>query len=148
MTRTFTGRHMAAIMVGGFGLVVAVNFGMAFVAVSTFGGVTVENSYVASQEFNDWLDHAASDQALGWSATLARDEAGRVVATTREVPMGAQVEAIARHPLGRLPDRTLTLLPQGDGVFVSTAALPATRWKVRLSISADGNVWRSESDLR
>ena len=39
------------------------------------------------------------------------------------------------------------LLPRGDGVFVSTAALPATRWTVRLSIAADGKIWRSESDL-
>jgi nitrogen fixation protein FixH len=148
MIRTFTGWHMATIMVGGFGLVVAVNFGMAFVAISTFGGVTVENSYVASQQFNDWLDDAASDRALGWSARLTRDEAGRVVATTREVPVGARVEAVARHPLGRLPDRTLTFLPQGGGVFTSPEALPATRWTVRLAIAADGKVWRSESDLR
>lgn len=148
MTRTFTGWHMTAILVGGFGPVIAVNFAMAWFAVSTFGGVTVENSYVASQQFNGWLDHAASEKALGWSAKLARDPAGRLVATTRDVPAGARVEAVARHPLGRLPDRTLHLLPRGGGVFTSSEKLPATRWTVRLEIDADGKVWRSESDVR
>lgn len=147
MSRPFTGWHMTGILVGGFGLVIAVNFAMAWLAISTFGGVTVENSYVASQQFNKWLDHAASEKALGWSATLARDQAGRLVATTKEVPVGARVEAVARHPLGRLPDRTLHLLPRGGGVFVSTEALPATRWIVRVEISANGRLWRSESNV-
>jgi len=148
MIRPFTGWHITAILVGGFGLVVAVNFSMAYLATSTFGGVTVENSYVASQEFNRWLDRAASEKALGWSATLARNPAGRLVATTKEVPVGARVEAVARHPLGRLPDRTLRLLPRGEGVFVSTEVLPASRWTVRLEIVADEQVWRRESDIR
>ena len=148
MTQPFTGWHMTAILVGGFGLVIAVNLAMAYLATSTFGGVTVENSYVASQEFNGWLDSAASEKALGWSAALARDPAGRLVAKTQGVPAGARVEAVARHPLGRLPNRILRLMPRGDGVFVSTAPLPFTRWTVRLEIVSGGKVWRSESDVR
>jgi nitrogen fixation protein FixH len=148
MRPTFTGWHMTGILVGGFGIVVVVNFAMAYAASSTFGGVTVENSYVASQKFNRWLDDAASEKALGWSASLVRDPRGRLVATTSQVPPDAQVEAVARHPLGRLPDRTLRLLPRGDGVFVSTETLPATRWTVRLAITSDRNVWRSEGDVR
>ena len=45
--RPFTGRHMAAIMVAFFGVVIAVNVYMARLATSTFTGVVVENSYVA-----------------------------------------------------------------------------------------------------
>jgi hypothetical protein len=56
--RPFTGRHMAMIMIAFFGVVIAVNVLMARFAVSTFGGVVVENSYVASQHFNRWLDEA------------------------------------------------------------------------------------------
>lgn len=34
--REFTGKHMLALFVGGFGIIISVNFGMAYMAVSTF----------------------------------------------------------------------------------------------------------------
>ncbi|MFP5454579.1 MAG: FixH family protein, partial [Alphaproteobacteria bacterium] len=55
MRRGFTGRHMAASMVGFFTVVIAVNVTMATVASHSFGGTVVDNSYVASQRFNRWL---------------------------------------------------------------------------------------------
>ena len=61
MSRPFTGRHMAMILVAFFGVVIVVNLIMARYASSTFGGIVVENSYVASQEFNKWLDEAETD---------------------------------------------------------------------------------------
>ncbi len=48
----FTGYHMAAIMVSFFGVVIAVNFTMAWYATSSWSGLVVENTYVASQQFN------------------------------------------------------------------------------------------------
>ena len=78
--RPFTGRHMAMIMIAFFGVVIAVNVLMARFAVSTFGGVVVENSYVASQHFNRWLDEARVEGALGWKAVLSRTADGRVIA--------------------------------------------------------------------
>ena len=64
MKREFTGKHSAAIIVSGFAIIIAVNLFMATLAVRGFGGVIVENSYVASQEFNDWLDAAEEQKAL------------------------------------------------------------------------------------
>ena len=60
-TGPFTGRHITMILVAFFGVVIAVNLVMAHYASSTFGGVVVENSYVASQEYNQWLHEAAQD---------------------------------------------------------------------------------------
>jgi nitrogen fixation protein FixH len=56
---------MAAIMVAFFAVVIAVNVYMARLASSTFTGVVVENSYVASQHFNRWLDEARAEERLG-----------------------------------------------------------------------------------
>jgi nitrogen fixation protein FixH len=53
--RRFTGRHMTGILVAFFGVVMTVNFTMAYVAISGFGGTVVDNSYVASQNYNRWL---------------------------------------------------------------------------------------------
>ena len=105
--RIFTGWHMATILVAFFGIVIAVNLVNARYAGATFGGVVVENSYVASQQFNDWLDEAKTENALGWDAVTTWRPDGRLVVALRGVPTGAAVKGVARHPLGRMPDRAL-----------------------------------------
>lgn len=145
----FTGRHMTIIIVAFFGVVIAVNLLMARLASSTFGGVTVENSYVASQQFNRWLDEADAQRELGWKAAIARREDGRVSVTLTGVPEGpVSLEGTARHPVGREPDRALQFAASGDGQFVSTSALPEGRWRLRIAAQANGREWRTEEDLR
>lgn len=148
MSREFTGRHMATILVLGFGVVIAVNLTMARFAISTFGGVVVENSYVASQHFNRWLDEAHRAQALGWTVGIKRDGLNKVHIVTNGVPSGAEISATARHPLGRLPDQNLTFVAAGDGNFESTMALPPGRWILRVEIKVGEQLWRSEQELR
>jgi len=148
MIRPFTGRHAAIILVGFFGTVAAVNFTMASFATTTFGGVVVENSYVAGQAYNGWLRQAEAQRALGWDAITAWRPDGRLAVTLQGVPEGASVNAVARHPLGRQPDHVLTFAPNGDHRFLSHEALPQGRWTLRLIVEAEGKEWRREEDLR
>lgn len=148
--RPFTGRHMAAIMVGFFAVVIAVNLFMAREASATFGGVVVENSYVASQRFNRWLGEAEAGQALGWKVDLARRGDDRITVSLHGVDAGSiAVSAVARHPLGRQADVALRMLPDGMGSFVSTEPLPAGRWRLRVEVGTDGGKhWRSEGEVQ
>ena len=148
MNRTFTGRHMTMILVAFFGVVITVNFTMASYAVGTFGGVVVENSYVASQDFNRWLDEAKAEKALGWDAVTTWRPDGRIVVALKGAPAGAALKVVARHPLGRLPDRALSLDRLDNGQFLSRQALPDGRWDVRLVVAAEGHVWRREDHLQ
>lgn len=66
MARELTGRHVLAITLAAFGVIIAVNMVMAVKAVSTFPGLETPNSYVASQRFD--RDRAAQ-AALGWTVT-------------------------------------------------------------------------------
>ncbi|QZP07174.1 FixH family protein [Caenibius sp. WL] len=147
MNRPFTGRHMAMILIVFFGIVFAVNFLMARLATSTFGGIVVENTYVASQEFNGWLDQAERQRALGWTATVARDEDNRLAIQLDNAPQYTVVTAEARHPLGQAPNRHLTFSPKGDGRFLSQQALPAGRWIVRITAQSGETVWRIEENV-
>ena len=144
MKRTFDGRKMSAILVAGFGVVVSVNLYAAVVAKQTFGGIVVENSYVASQKYNGWLKQAAEERALGWSAVPRRLPDGRIALELSGVPADATITGEARHPLGRQPDVALDF---GAGT-VSSGALPPGRWILRLAVRADGKLFRAESDIR
>jgi len=145
--KTFNGYHMTTILVAFFGVVMTVNFVMARYAISTFGGVVVENSYVASQEFNGWLDEARAERALGWQAKVGRDESGHVTANFTGAPDNLAVSAEARHPLGRLPDSMLTFVALGGGRYVSREVLPAGRWTIRLAARDADHTWRIEEHL-
>ena len=148
MTGKFTGRHMTAILVAFFAVVVAVNFTMARYASSTFGGIVVENSYVASQHFNRWLGEARTEDRLGWEAVTAWRPDGRLAVTVGRAPPDVAVQAIARHPLGTLPDRALAFERTGPGRFLSRQALPAGRWELRLTLTSKGRTWRREEALQ
>jgi len=148
MRREFTGRHMAAILVAGFGVVIAVNLLMATLAVRGFGGVVVDNSYVASQNFNRWLREAARQDALGWSAGIGRGGDGRLLVTTGGVPEGAAVSAEARRPLGPAEARAIAFRRVAPGRFLSREPLPPGRWILRLAISAHGRRWVVEERLQ
>lgn len=144
MKKQFTGWHFTAIMVGGFSIVVAVNLLMASQAVSSFGGVVVENSYVASQKYNTWLEQARAEDQLGWNATVTRDGSGLLLVETEGAPADATAQVELRHPLGREEVIEWQLVPQGDGRFLSADRLPEGRWLVRLTLAAGDNVRKFE----
>ena len=132
---------MAIIVVAFFGVVIAVNLLMATLAVRTFGGTVVDNSYVASQRFNGWLNEAREQSRLNWTARTSTDGSGRLV-TALAGPagplVGASVEAHLTHPLGRQPERLLALAPVAPGSYRTQQAVSDGRWNVRLIVRRDG----------
>ena len=144
----FTGKHMLAIMVGGFSIVAAVNFYMASRAVGGFHGIVVENSYVASQKFNDWQAEAEAMRALGWKAQASRAADGSVIVTSEGLPEGAVVSARQRRPIGEQEFAQLSFTQMGDGLFQSNETVSGGRWTVRLFIEAGGKSWAEESVLK
>lgn len=142
----FTGRHMTLVMIGFFGVVIAVNVTMATLASGSFGGTVVDNSYVASQRFNGWLAAARAQRRLGWRAAIAVD-ATRHVLVRGQLPTGAVPTGVARHPLGRVPDQALAFVATGDGGWRSLAALPAGRFRVRIAVAATGTSLAFAADV-
>ena len=146
--RRFTGWHMTGILVAFFAVVIAVNMLMATLAVRSFGGVVVDNSYVASQKFNGWLEAARAQEAQGWRETIAIDAQRRVqvsLADAAGAPLnGVAVTATAAHPLGRAPDIALSFREVAPGRYSADRTLPAGRW--RLSLTAADHHFVHEID--
>jgi nitrogen fixation protein FixH len=141
---------MWMVMLGFFGLIIAVNFGMAWVASRTFGGSIVDNSYVASQEFNGWLRAARTQAKLGWTSAMHVDGDRHVVLAVQSGggAGGFAATGTAHHPLGMAPDVPLVFAAADDGRLHSAAALPAGRWQVRITVTRDGQVMKLAETLQ
>ena len=137
MTRRFTGFHMAAILVGFFGVVITVNMVMAVLATRTFGGTVVDNSYVASQQFNHWLADARRQEGSGLAARFDLDGSRRLVLTIAEgqAKSASLPQGYAEHPLGRAADVPLRFAAIGHDRYRSDVPIPNGRWIVHLSLA-------------
>jgi nitrogen fixation protein FixH len=127
----FTGRHMLILVLSFFAVIIAVNVTMAMYARSSWTGLVVENSYVASQHFNRQAALGRAQAALGWTGRLTVEN-GRVRYALADAsgspvrPTG--VTAIFRHPAYEAADMRLVLAWRADGSFASDTGLPDGAW--------------------
>lgn len=147
MPRELTGRHVLAITLSAFGVVIAVNLWMAVMAVGSFPGLEVPNSYVASQQFD--RDRAAQD-ALGWTVTPAYDGRQLTLAVTAAEAGPASLErltATVGRPTHARADQTAALA--FDGVlFRAPLTLEPGLWIVQVeAFAADGTRFRQRLSL-
>jgi nitrogen fixation protein FixH len=139
MTREFTGRHMAMISVAFFTVVIGVNVVMATLAERTFSGTVVENGYVASQHFNRWLAEAAHQTKAGWSLKVESQGPRPIFELNgRESAAAIKMTAVAMHPLGLVADTPVSFEPLGHGRFQAVKPLPSGRWRMRITVRAQG----------
>lgn len=134
-----------------FGVVLAANGIMLYIAMSSFTGLQTEGHYRKGLEYNRVLDAARAQDALGWTVSTsfepAGDGGGKLVAraTDRDgAPLtGARATARLLRPTQSGYDVDVTLDPRGDGVYDTNIRLPLTgQWEVRIRIGHDANVYR------
>ena len=70
----FTGWHMLTVMCLFFAVIIAVNVTMAVFAGSSWSGLIVKNTYVASQTFNEDVDRVKKMKAKGFAAAVKRED--------------------------------------------------------------------------
>ena len=91
---TLTGKHVLAITVSAFAVIIGVNLTLATKAVSTFPGLEVKNSYVASQSFEARRD---AQERLGWEVAAELKDGRlfvRFTGTEGAVAIPAEVSAL------------------------------------------------------
>nr|WP_255696849.1 FixH family protein [Sandaracinobacteroides sayramensis] len=149
MNGGFTGRHALMVIGGGFTIVIAVNLTLAVLATRSHPGMVVENSYVASQNFNQWLEAGRAQKALGWTVE-ARAEKGLIVvdaASALQKPLtGLTGEVTVTHPLGAEPARTLALEEMGDGRYAA-GPLPRGQWIAEIRLNRGGQPYYLKTRL-
>ncbi|MBD3764317.1 MAG: FixH family protein [Rhodobacterales bacterium] len=144
-----TGRKVLLITVTAFGVIIAVNVTMAVQAVSTFPGLEVKNSYVASQSFD--ADRAAQ-LALGWTLSRDYDPATGVLRLTfadaggQPAPVADLSVLVGRATVAS--DDRRPVFARDGGAFVTPLNLPPGKWLLQVEARApDGTPFRQRLDL-
>tara|TARA_R110000824_G_scaffold211072_5_gene397056 strand:- start:7197 stop:7673 length:477 start_codon:yes stop_codon:yes gene_type:complete len=149
--KKFTGYHAAAMIVAFFAVVVVVNLVMAQFALSTFSGTVVDNSYVASQKYNKWLEQARDQKEYGWtvSPALRKADKASITITTADgtALQEATVTGIAEHPIGQSDPFEISFTQAGTGEYQSVQTLPEGRWKLKIVITRDDKSMRVVQDI-
>jgi nitrogen fixation protein FixH len=134
--REFTGRHALMVFGGAFGLIISVNLILAYSAVSTFPGLEVKNSYVASQQFNE---RKAAQEALGWTVR-ADASAGQVVLRITDVAGNPVRVGGLEAVVGRATHVADDIRPEFifDGAaYVAPIDLAGGNWNIRMTAVAE-----------
>ncbi|MCC7425661.1 MAG: FixH family protein [Alphaproteobacteria bacterium] len=132
----------------GMVIVFIVNGIMAWLAITTWSGLAVEQAYDRGRGYNHVIAEAERQQALGWQLALALDAAeggaarptgtARLTLTAHDrngAPMDTLVvTGTLRRPVERMADLPVTFQPIGQGRYRAEIALPKTGlWDARLT---------------
>lgn len=136
MKRELTGKHILGIALGAFAIVASVNFFMAYNALNTFPGLEVQNSYVASQEFDELR---TAQEALQWSVRASHEDGILTLSITDQD--GAPVRVSELDALvGRATHQQEDVQPEFrfDGTeYFASVPLADGNWNIRMSALAD-----------
>ena len=144
-----TGRQVFGFTVGAFAIIIAVNVYMAYSAVSTFPGVEVPNSYVASQNFEAARD---AQDALGW--TLTQDyRPGTGLRLTFTDAQGAPVQVndlsvLVGRTTSTAQDQRPSFAREAGGAYTAPLTLAPGKWMLHVvAKAADGTAFKQRLDL-
>lgn len=150
--RQITGRMVLFGFIAFFGVIAAVNGVFMYLALSTWPGLTTEDAYKKGIAYNQTLDAAKLQLALGWQSAVALDATGKLVVsmTGRDgAPLtGAAVEASLSRPLGDETVAKMTLSETAPGQYAASFAAPQPgRWKADISVRRDDNTYQMRHEV-
>ncbi|MGK7864795.1 FixH family protein [Falsiroseomonas sp. E2-1-a4] len=133
-------RWIPWVFVGGMLLVVVVNGGLIYAALSSFTGLTTGKAFDRGRTYNQVIQEAARQEALGWQARVTF-QAGAVsvaVVDRQGQPVAGVLEGHLQRPLDgtQVP---LAFRQGGAGRFVAPAEPPLPgQWEARLVLRGAG----------
>ena len=147
-TRHRPGWYIPWILVAGFGVVLAVNLAMIWIAMSTWTGISTNRAYDKGTTYNRNLDAAERQAALGWRASIVTAQAAGLAGTISVHLVDAQnrpiervdVQADFERPTHQGYDFGLALERTGPGTYAARFTAPlAGLWDVRVIATRGGD---------
>lgn len=130
-------------IVGSLFVVIVVNGGLIYWALSTFPGQAGNDGFDLSNHYDQVIAAAQQQARLGWSVKVAVDPAKHAELLLTDhagTPLtGAQLNVSAERPLGPTETTMLPFREVGQGRYVAVASLPEIgQWDLLLTVTAAG----------
>lgn len=145
MTFELKGRHVLAVLLGFFGVTIAVNAAFVTYALKTFSGEDVPRPYMQGLAYNQTLSARSAQAKLGWHAVIdVESGAGGAVAINVALtdrggnPLdGLAVSVVLRRPTNAALDRSVDLAATAKGHYIAkVAALASGQWDMTARTTA------------
>ncbi len=140
------GKHVLYILLGFFGVMVAVNGVFVFFALTSFSGLSVQDSYKRGLNYNIEIKSAEYQSARGWKVDLGVDALGgnRVLISLKLKDKNgkniSRLGAVAtlHRPLGAIKDISQTML-KSKGSFETEFEVDTTgQWDLVIEVAGGG----------
>ena len=148
VSKGFTGGHMLLTTCCFFGVVIAVNVTMAWLASSSWSGLVVENTYVASQQFNEKAAAIRAMNATGVKGRASMKDGVFIYQLRNRDGSTASADEVSAHfrrPVGDHEDFEDELNKVDEGRFEAHRHVPAGDWIVELVTRREGAVVMHEA---
>jgi nitrogen fixation protein FixH len=148
--KPFTGRKMLMVMLAFFGVVIGVNFTMAYFALRDFRGVIVDSGYVASQDFNADRALLEAQAARGWRIETRHVGGAPLISFNRAdgTPItGLRLSGQALRSGDGRADLALTLVETAPGLYAANEALAPGNWRLSVVAEGEGDRYSTVLDL-
>ena len=155
--RRIDGRHVLAMVLGFFAVVLVANGVFLALALGTFGGLVTDQPYLRGLRYNEVLAAAETQDALGWQVELDVTELDReslAVSTRFTDPNGDRLNDLAvivelRRPTHDGLDQKVRLTALAQGRFDGVIPVPLRgQWQLHLCATRKGTtVYRREQRL-
>jgi len=128
----------------GMGVVISVNMGMVYAALSTFPGIAGSDGFDLSNHYDKVLSRVKQRDDLGWRLTVAATPEGRPVieltGPAGNALAGARVMATAERPVGDAHTTPVTFIETVPGHYAGQATLDEKgQWDIAITASAGGH---------
>lgn len=150
-----TGWHFLTIMLCFFGVIITVNMVFVTSALNAFSGLVVPNSYVASQHYNEKIEQADRQKALGWKLDLLIDLNGVdfILLDKNQAPVEKMLVTLNLRSTNNDDNDVSLLLNEGDaghytGKLPTDVTTPQASYFIELDILRDNQLFYHYEETR
>ena len=146
--KELAGRHVLYALIGFFGVMLLANGIFLYLAVTTFTGLDNPNAYQEGVSYNDRIEAADRQAALGWSHKLTLTKAGRMELSISDKAgdaiSGLKISGTIARPATDRFTQELTFKEVGLGLYAAPVSnIDVGNWIITLSATKSA----SEADV-